>query len=51
MKSPRKRKPVLSFGRVLLPASKYHSTRRGAKGYDRRRNRKEEREARNQPWS
>jgi len=28
---------ILKFGRVLLPRSKYHSTKKGAKGYSRRR--------------
>jgi hypothetical protein len=28
---------ILKFGRVLLPRSKYHSTKKGAKGYSRPR--------------
>jgi hypothetical protein len=28
---------ILKFGRVVLPRSKYHSTKKGARGYSRRR--------------
>jgi hypothetical protein len=28
---------VIKFGRVILPRSKYHSTKKGAKGYNRLR--------------
>ena len=39
---------ILKFGRVVLPRSKYHSTKKGARGYSRVRikriNRRERRE-------
>jgi len=41
-----KRKYLLRFGRVLLPRAKYHSTRKGAKGYARPRIKRLERRER-----
>jgi hypothetical protein len=40
-KGPTKRKPR-AFGRALLPPAKYHTTKKGARGYCRRRARGEE---------
>jgi len=37
---------LLKFGRVILPRGKYHSTKRGARGYTRSRVKRLEREER-----
>jgi hypothetical protein len=41
-----KRKYLLKFGRALLPRGRYHSTKRGAKGYSRPRLKRLERQER-----
>jgi hypothetical protein len=48
-KRGRKKRPVLSFSRALLPPSKFHTTPKGARGYRRQERRREERQARHQP--
>jgi len=42
---------ILKFGRVLLPRSKYHSTKKGAKGYARTRMKRINRRERDESWS
>jgi len=42
---PRRRRTAL-FTRALLPPERYHSTRKGKRGYSRAVTRREEREAR-----
>jgi len=39
---------VIKFGRVILPRSKYHSTKKGAKGYNRLRIKRVNRAERNE---
>lgn len=45
MASKRKR-PLQRFGRALLPPPRFHSSKRGKRGYIRRESRREERRAR-----
>jgi hypothetical protein len=48
-KRSHRKRPVLAFGRALLPPGKFHSTPKGKRGYRRQNRRREEREARHQP--
>jgi hypothetical protein len=48
-KRPRKQRPILAFGRALLPPGRFHGTPKGARGYRRQERRRREREARHQP--
>lgn len=40
-----KKRPLRRFGRALLPPARFHSTKRGKRGYLRRESREEERRA------
>ena len=41
-----KKRPLLRFGRVLLPPERYHTTKKGKRGYTRAERRRAERQAR-----
>jgi len=47
---PRKRKRVTKFSRAILPPSRFHTTKKGARGFLRRRDRPGRSQTRDRIW-